>query len=375
MKEINIGKIIVSKRREKGLTQEDLAAYIGVSKASVSKWETGQSYPDITFLPQLGAYFNISIDDLMGYSPQLTTDDIKALYHRLANDFSAKPVADILAECETIIKKYYSCFPLLLQMAVLFANHHMLAADPESAKAMLDQAVILCRRIRTESDDRILARDAISVEGTCYLMLNQPTQVMELVGETVRPFPTDTEMLAQAYQMAGNSDKAKQVLQISMYQHLLFLVSTASAYLMLNACDLDRVETILDRTLGVAKLYDLDALHPNTMAQIYYAAAQVYALHQDADTALAYLGDYTQVCISDFFPYTLHGDAYFNAIQSWFEDFDLGVGAPRSEEVIKQSMLDGLLANPQFDFLKADHRFLDLVKQLKEYLNDKGDNQ
>ncbi len=88
MKEINIGKIIVTKRREKGLTQEDLAAYIGVSKASVSKWETGQSYPDITFLPQLSAYFNISIDDLMGYSPQMTPVDIKTLYHRLADDFA-----------------------------------------------------------------------------------------------------------------------------------------------------------------------------------------------------------------------------------------------------------------------------------------------
>jgi transcriptional regulator with XRE-family HTH domain len=375
MKELNIGKIIVAKRREKGLTQEDLAAYIGVSKASVSKWETGQSYPDITLLPQLSAYFNISIDDLMGYSPQLTAADIKALYHRLADDFATRPVAEVLAECETIIKKYYSCFPLLLQMAVLLANHHMLAADPESAKTILDQAVTLCQRIRAESDDRYLTRDAISIEGTCYLMLNQPAQIMELLGETVRPFPTDTEMLAQAYQMAGNPDKARQVLQISSYQHLLFLVSTASAYLMLNANDLGQVGKILTRTLGVAELYDLDALHPNTMAQVYYAAAQVYASHQDADTALAYLADYTKVCVSDFFPYALHGDDYFDAIQPWFEDFDLGVGPPRSEEVIKQSMLDGLVANPQFDFIKADRRFQDLIKQLEAHLTNKGDNQ
>lgn len=375
MKELNIGKIIVAKRREKGLTQEDLASYIGVSKASVSKWETGQSYPDITLLPQLSAYFNISIDDLMGYSPQLTAADIKALYHRLADDFAARPMAEVLAECETIIKKYYSCFPLLLQMAVLLVNHHMLAADPESAKTILDQAVTLCQRIRAESDDRNLIRDAISIEGTCYLMLNQPAQVMKLLGEDVRPFPTDTEMLAQAYQMAGNPDKARQVLQISSYQHLLFLVSTAAAYLMLNANDLDQVEKILTRTLGVAKLYDLDALHPNTMAQVYHAAAQVYAIHQDADTTLSYLADYTKVCISDFFPYALHGDNYFDAIQPWFETFDLGVGPPRSEEVIKQSMVDGLVANPLFDFLKADHRFQDLVRQLEAHLNNKGDNQ
>lgn len=76
MNEINLSSILVAKRREKGLTQEAVAAFIGVSKASVSKWETGQSYPDITFLPRLAAYFNISIDDLMGYSPQMEQSDI-----------------------------------------------------------------------------------------------------------------------------------------------------------------------------------------------------------------------------------------------------------------------------------------------------------
>ena len=69
MKAINIARKLVTKRREKGITQEDVALYIGVSKASVSKWETGKSYPDITFLPQLATYFNVSIDELMGYSP------------------------------------------------------------------------------------------------------------------------------------------------------------------------------------------------------------------------------------------------------------------------------------------------------------------
>lgn len=43
MKEINIARTIIDKRKEKGITQEDLAEYIGVSKASVSKWETGVS--------------------------------------------------------------------------------------------------------------------------------------------------------------------------------------------------------------------------------------------------------------------------------------------------------------------------------------------
>ena len=109
MKDINIAKKLISKRREKGNTQEEIAAYIGVSKASVSKWETGQSYPDITFLPQLAAYFNISIDELMGYEPQMTKEDIKKLYHKLSSSFARLPFEDVLGECRSIIKKYYSC--------------------------------------------------------------------------------------------------------------------------------------------------------------------------------------------------------------------------------------------------------------------------
>lgn len=41
MKEINIARTIIKKRKEKGLTQDELANYIGVSKAAVSKWEIG----------------------------------------------------------------------------------------------------------------------------------------------------------------------------------------------------------------------------------------------------------------------------------------------------------------------------------------------
>ena len=71
LKELSIGKIIYAKRKELGLTQEELAEYLGISKPAVSKWESGQSYPDITLLPVIASYFNISVDCLLGYEPQL----------------------------------------------------------------------------------------------------------------------------------------------------------------------------------------------------------------------------------------------------------------------------------------------------------------
>ncbi len=53
-------------RKEKGLTQDELASVFGISFQSVSKWERGESYPDITLLPSIAHYFGVSTDSLLG---------------------------------------------------------------------------------------------------------------------------------------------------------------------------------------------------------------------------------------------------------------------------------------------------------------------
>lgn len=61
----SIGTRIAENRRRKGLTQDELAEYMGVSSQAVSKWENDISCPDITLLPKLADYFNISVDELL----------------------------------------------------------------------------------------------------------------------------------------------------------------------------------------------------------------------------------------------------------------------------------------------------------------------
>lgn len=368
MREINIAKVIISKRKEKGVTQDELAEYIGVSKASVSKWETGQSYPDITFLPQLATYFNISIDELMGYSPQMSKEDIRKLYHGLAAQFASQPFNEIIAECKAIIKKYYSCFPLLLQMAVLFINHYMYACNREQVEEILSEAEELCIRVRTESDDMRLAKEAVYMQAICCLGLKKPQSILDLFGESIKPQLPEEALISKAYQLMGNTSKAKEVTQINIYQHLMMEIDALLNYLLLCSDKMDKAEEILNRTLSIAEIFNMEKLDTNKIVLLYATAAKVYCENGDYEKAVDMLDKYVDVCMKEFFPYKLHGDSFFDSIDDWLLNLDLGVEAPRSEEVIKESMLRDVIMNPVFSVLEEMPKYKSIIQKFKNFI-------
>ena len=65
----SLGKRIAMLRKEKGLTQEQLAEKVGVSAQAVSKWENDVSCPDITILPLLADILGVTVDELLGVKP------------------------------------------------------------------------------------------------------------------------------------------------------------------------------------------------------------------------------------------------------------------------------------------------------------------
>ena len=65
MKKQTLGMMISSLRKEKGMTQLELAEKMGVTDKAVSKWERDLSYPDINSIPKLAEVFGVSVDELM----------------------------------------------------------------------------------------------------------------------------------------------------------------------------------------------------------------------------------------------------------------------------------------------------------------------
>lgn len=365
MKEININKVLVKKRKEKGITQDQLANYIGISKASVSKWETGQSYPDVTLLPQLAAYFNISIDELMDYQPQMAKEDIRKLYRRLSADFASKPFDAVMDNCRQIIKKYYSCFPLLLQMGILMVNHLELVKDPQKSPLLIGEAMALFIRVREESDDVSLIRQALYMEALCSLASGDPNTALELLDRTVAPALPPESILASAYQMTGRVEDAKAVLQVGIYQNIVVLFNFFPAYLMLCAGNPAKFDEVLRRAFVVSEAFDMRRLHPAVLAGLYISAAQGYITQSNHDRALDMLQQYAQIVTGDIYPLTLHGDAFFDLLDGWLDELDLGSGLPRDEKTIRKSMADVIVQNPAFSALAGDHRFKDIALKLQ----------
>lgn len=365
MKEINIAKVLVNLRKEKGITQDELANYIGVSKASVSKWETEQSYPDITFLPLLASYFNISIDDLIDYKPQMTKEDIRKLYRSLSVDFTSKPFDSVMEDCRKIIKKHYSCFPLLLQMGILMINHVELLKEPQKSASLIEETRALFIRVKEESGDVSMTKQALFMEALCSLAAGDPNASLELLDGTIAPAMPSESILASAYQMTGRTKEAKAVLQVGIYQNIVVLFNFFPAYLMLCTDDSSKFDEVLQRAFDVAEAFDMRHLHPAVIVGLYICAAQGYIAQKNHDKALDMLQQYTEIVTSDIYPLHLHGDTFFDLLDGWMDKLDLGNDLPRDEKTIKKSMSDAIVHNPVFSVLSDEQRFQSITKKLQ----------
>lgn len=366
MKELNIGKTIMDKRKEKGITQEDLAEYIGVSKASVSKWETGQSYPDIALLPHLASYFNISIDDLMNYSPQMNSKEIKEVYHRLAKSFATKSFDEAYGECEEIIKKYYACFPLLYKIAIVLLNHYMLADGEEKQQKIIEEITGLCKRIKEESDDISLCADADGLRANCFLILNKTAEVIDLLErDQAYDFGSDGA-LANAYLMRGQNQQAKEVMQGGIYQSVMAIAGWGPMVVALQQKEPEKTDKVLQRMMAFMDLFNVRKLNPNAVLVVCLSAAQQYVTLGEKQKALEYLKLYEEICNEMTFPLRLGKDDFFDAIDGWFQKVNIDIIALREEKLIRQSMVAALTENPVLNSLGDERDYKLIISKLKE---------
>lgn len=364
---LEIAERLVQLRKRDERTQLDIATYIGVSTAAVSKWETGQSYPDIMILPKLATYYNVSIDDLLNYKAQLTKENIQALYRQLAEDFQQQPFDEVLAKINALVKEYYACFPLLMQLSILLVNYISIAN--EQTQTVFSLIENLCERIQKNSSELKHVQLSHSIQAQIALMQNKPAKVLAILDNQIEPYAGNDLLLAQAYLLLNNTTKADETYQVATYQKTLSIFALLTNSLQLQTTDTRKFNETIKRCLGIIDLFHLQKLHFNSCLIFYLTAAHCYLLQGHQKDALAMLEQYRIVVEKIDFPVVLHGDDYFDKIDEWIvREFDLGYAAPRDNQSIRQSLVDSVASNHAFEELQQLAEFKSIISSIRHSL-------
>ncbi len=93
---LTIGEKIAILRKERDVTQTELAEYLYLAPQTVSRWEVGSGSPEISLLPRIAAFFGVSIDELFGLTSMERTEDLVLKYSVLRDDRSFREAMDYI---------------------------------------------------------------------------------------------------------------------------------------------------------------------------------------------------------------------------------------------------------------------------------------
>ena len=155
-------------RRDGSMTQEELADRLGITAQSVSKWERGESYPDITLLPALAGCLGVSIDELMDVGAEARKrrlSEMAETWPKLAGRFAPGARAAAVDWLRTQLRDLPNEWDWQLRLAFFLSGQVELGA-PLTTEADHREAVAIYRRIL-----RFAQAEQLRVEALYYLVL------------------------------------------------------------------------------------------------------------------------------------------------------------------------------------------------------------
>lgn len=154
---ITLAENLKKLRRARDLTQEELAQFLGVTFQAVSKWERNEGYPDITMLPVIANYFEVTVDDLIGNDLISREEKIKQYVEAFWN---IKYAADMDQAVE-IAEKAYSEYPYewsIIEIYILALTRRFTQIPDADKLAELRR---ICEFVMEKCTDPIVRKRAI----------------------------------------------------------------------------------------------------------------------------------------------------------------------------------------------------------------------
>lgn len=209
---IKLGEKIKSLRKQKNISQEVFANYLGVSFQAVSKWENGNTMPDVTMIPAIASFFGVSTDELF----QFNLFEIEKQVEEICDEAYKYRFTDP-GESESILRDGLRRFP----GNDIILNNLLYTLD-YSERA--DEVISLCKTLIESTKDDSVKYDACRILAECYrengeAALVKPT--LEIIPEI---YFTKLELMARLLDGDDSYEAAQKQKNISAEDLLNMLI-------------------------------------------------------------------------------------------------------------------------------------------------------
>ena len=176
---VKLSENIKKFRKERKMTQEQLAEAMGVSISAVYKWESNQSIPEINLILEMADLFHTSTDVLLGYEWQ--SKNAASALDRITTLTRKKEYGEACMEAEKALKNYPNNFDIVYQSALLYLE---LGEDAEHLEAnnraieLLDHA---CELIDQSQDDTVSEVSIRTQMAKAYLLLCDTDTALQIL--------------------------------------------------------------------------------------------------------------------------------------------------------------------------------------------------
>lgn len=148
--ELKMGEKLKKLRRSRDLTQEEVAAHLGISYQAISKWERGDGYPDITMLPALANYFDTSVDALLGMDEIASADRLQEIHQKWQENRALGKHPENVSLMRDALKLYPNNALLLVQLSTSLER---LDGNASEKREYLKESILIQEQILKYCDD------------------------------------------------------------------------------------------------------------------------------------------------------------------------------------------------------------------------------
>lgn len=239
---IKLGEKIRSLRKRKNISQEVLAQYLGISFQAVSKWENGDTMPDVTLIPALASFFEVSTDELFDFNRLETERKVQQACWDIADIRYDEP-----EKAERMLRELLKQYP---GNEVILNNLLYTMRAPERH----EEVVTICKSILEVTRDDEVKYDVLRILAETYHDMGQQA----LVKPTLEQIP---ELYFSKLELAAKLLEGEDAMDAAMMQgclsrdDLLDMLSRTSQLHRLNGDD-EKAEEFADLTRKVYAIFE-----------------------------------------------------------------------------------------------------------------------